>query len=271
MANRIPELGGQMPIVDQESFDQLEAARQIRLQQQIKQAPIAGPASAQQMASQMATEQAMLQGQNIAAQTASQTAAAAKTEQMMQEQRRMQEQQNEMVQRDLLNRREMEQKSQLASLGRDVQEKLLSNRLEFEKDARGDRFKHSRQLADYAIQQSQNEQELMNYQQEMQQALDAKISAMQQAYKVFAAEEQRLLQSSEAELDRNALMEIRRKKEYLAEQEAKAKKKQSYNKKIFGAAKAAVGGAMMVYGMGSPVSYAGASVASSGISDISGG
>ena len=134
----------------------------------------------------------------------------------------------------------MEQAKHLNTLGKDLKEALIDRRREFEKGAAGDKFSHQQQLAQFMIQQNMDEQDFMDYQQEVQTSLESDIANMNNAYRILEAEEQRMLKSGEAALDRESLAKIQKHKRILAEEAKKAKKKAATFGKIMDAAKFAV-------------------------------
>ena len=268
MANQIGTLMDQMPIANQEAAEQAEAARQIRLQQQLSQmspgqAMMAGPAAAQQMGAQASQQQAQIATQ----------AQAAQGQQAIQEAKRAQQQadlaekKTAMIEQDMLNRRRIEQESQLNRLGRDVKAELMDSRRQFEKDARGERFANQRQLADYMVLNAKSQEEFAGWAQQMEQDLQTDVAMMEQAYRVFENEERRLLESGEAARDRASLDRIRKKKAALEEEQNKARKKASQFKKVLGAAKI-VGGVVIAVASWGTAGSAGVALAASGASDI---
>lgn len=265
MKNQIGQLQDQMPVANQQAAQQAEAARQIQQQRQIQQLSagqimMGGGSAAQQMGAQAAQQAGAVQSQ-LAQQAAQQSLVDADR---ARQQNELMEKQNEAIKRNMLERKRMDQEASLNRLGRDIKRKLSDDRRSFEQTARGEKFTNIRQLADYMIQYTQNEETWKSQAQAIQQASQQKIALMEQAYNVFAREESQLVQSGEAELNRESVARVRAKKEEMARRLQEAKKKAGYTKKLMGGVTFVAGAVITAVAAVGSVWTGGASLAAAG-------
>jgi hypothetical protein len=77
------------------------------------------------------------------------------------------------------------QRDDLAKLGRDVKDRLFTDRLTFEQDEAGRKFSNERQLADYTVATAKSQDELRNKVQLVQQAQQRQEYVVQRAFDVL--------------------------------------------------------------------------------------
>ena len=245
MANRLGELGSQMPVADQEAAQRAEAARLIGLQSQLgqvtaEQAATAGPGLAQQVGAEQvaqAGQDALRVGQAQAGETVAQAGRDFASNQIAEQERRIIEQEAAEVKR-------MDQEARLAGLGRDIKEKIIDRRRRFDTSEGEARFATQEQLMDYTIANAKKDEDFADYASTVEIALNKDLQMMNEAYAQFEQKERQMLASGEAELNRESLTRIRAKKAWLAEQKRKTEAKAAKHGKLMRAGKFVVGAAI---------------------------
>jgi hypothetical protein len=89
------------------------------------------------------------------------------------------------------------QRDELAKLGRDVKEKLFTDRLTFEQDEAGRKFANERQLADYTVANAKSQDALKDKVQQVQQAQQNKEYMVDKAFQVVGAQLEQALTKAE--------------------------------------------------------------------------
>lgn len=139
--------------------------------------------------------------------------------------------------RDNANRTALESRQAISQMGRDLEQKLFNDRLQFEYDQRGIRFANERQLADFKKMVAKDDEEYQNFAQQMQQRSTEKRKLLQIAHAKISQELSLLSRARESEAN------FQHKKKLIA---AKAR----LDKKIKAEANRAKNRAMIFQGVG---------------------
>jgi hypothetical protein len=100
------------------------------------------------------------------------------------------------------------QREDLAKLGRDVKDRLFTDRLAFERDEQGRKFANERQLADYTIATVRSDDELKDKVQQVQQVQQRKEYMVDRAFQVINDQLTRQLAKAEQARDQVAARRI---------------------------------------------------------------
>ena len=258
--------GAQMPIANKAAAGRAQATQGVSLQNQLKAQGAAPttPATVQQTAAGFETAQntAALQGQ--AAEAGREATAAS---------RGFQQDQLQTAEDNLARDREVEQtrreaEQRIASAGRDVAEQLLNKELAFNEQTRQAEFANERQLADYIASNSRDEQDFLQRSQDMVQASQEEVRALEWANQQMITAMKNDFQGTEAEKDRDAQKRIMQAQADLQRKIASEKKKSAALSKTLGAAKIVAGAAIGFFVPGGQA--VGASMAVSGASEVAG-
>lgn len=182
-ASQLEKLSMQLPQANQQLANQQQAARVAQLQDTISQAPQQVP---QQAIGQLAAQQVAQGGQiNLQAQAQTQTqqgqlAQSGLKQQQQQVQARQVQQE---IQLDYLQQKTADN---IASMDNRLKNEILDKELRFRRDNAGQTLFNQRQLADWAVLKSKNQQDYRNYEQFMRQTQSRKLYTMQHAYDVLA-------------------------------------------------------------------------------------
>ena len=95
----------------------------------------------------------------------------------------------------------IKQREDLSKLGRDVEGKLIGDRLTFERDELGRKFSNERQFADYIASNSRTQEEFMDRMQQMDQVHKEKINMLEALNNSMINDLRRASAMSEAERD----------------------------------------------------------------------
>jgi hypothetical protein len=214
-AKQLEKLAMSLPSANQQLAQGQQQARQIQLQEQIKQAPTSvGPGFAQQLGAQQAQQAGQIQ---LGAQQKTQTQAQLVGQMGLEEQARQQRQEG-FQQQLALSANQRDTANRLANLDQRLKSQLLDDQLQFQRDQAGRASFNDRQLLDYAALNSRNQQEYMNYVQQAQQMQDREMQLLKAA-------EQKLTQvinqgyiKKGKRLDQQLKVELTRKKRELQKQ-----------------------------------------------------
>lgn len=187
----LKKLSAQIPVANTRVAQGQQAARDMQLQQAVKQAPSSmGTAQAQQVGAQqaatagqqqLATQEAGLQQQGQVAELATQAV----------------KQQQQTTLSGLEQGVEQQRQSNVekfAQLSQEAKQEMFDSRIQFQRDEMGRIVANERQLADFARLQAKNDDEFKNYAQQSQQAHQFKIQALETVQKRLEA----TLKSNEA-------------------------------------------------------------------------
>jgi hypothetical protein len=133
------------------------------------------------------------------------------------------------------------QRDDLAKLGRDVKDRLFTDRLTFEQDEAGRKFANERQLADYTVANAKSEDELRDKLQQVQQAQQRKEYLIERSYELVGQDLDRRLKQAEQERDQVSKAKILEWQRTLKTQEAARAKKAGVMQNVL---QGAAGGAM---------------------------
>lgn len=181
---QLKNLAASFPTANQQTANQLEAARQIQLQGAIGQTPAQGGISqiapvAQQVGVQQAAQAGAQQVQ--AAQQATNQATQLGQLALQEKGRELQGQE---ATRQLGAQRQAQQIDlSLAQLNAKLKNQLIDQQMQFKRDEAGRALLNEQQLVDYAVINSKNDIELAKYQQLAEQAWQKKLYMMQTAQK----------------------------------------------------------------------------------------
>lgn len=168
-----------MPIANQEIAQRQEAARQIRLQGAMRQAPPTQKSEVQAAAGQL-TQEAGQQAVQNQSQNQQQVMGLA-TQQLQAE---SDQQQNLLGQQKLeLDKKVRDNENQLASLGLDIKRELFDDNMQFQKDEMGRTRFNQAQLSDWAIENATSEEDYKNKVQKMEQVHKMELQIMEAAQK----------------------------------------------------------------------------------------
>ena len=150
-----------------------------------------------------------------------------------------------------LNFLSIKQREQVAALGEDVANQLFDSNMRFERDEMGRKFSNERQLQDYLVLNSQNEQEFLSKAQEMQQVAEREIYMLEHAQKVMMQSLEQGYLKEKQKLDNASREKIAR---YIADMEKaiadKKRKAAARGQMITGGVQVLGGAAMMAVGAG---------------------
>ena len=214
------KLAGQMPVANQQAAQQLQAGRQVGLQQAVSQAP--GPITkkqVQQGAAQQVTAASGIQNQVAGAGQAALLDVGRAT---------LQEQQtgNETAldaRRLQLSQESRQSESGLAALGGQIKDQLFDRQLKFERAEDGRTLFNTTQLNDWAIKKATNGEDYKNKVQKMTQIHQKKMQVMQVATNKIAEQLTFEMNKKLQDRDQDFIMKL---------QEAKAAAEARYQKAV---------------------------------------
>jgi hypothetical protein len=253
-ANKLKNLAAALPAANQRVSQGLNDARQMQLQDTIKQAsPTTSPAAAQQLGGAL---------QKQAGQQALQMQATGQKQQQQVGQQMLAGQQLQQTQRladaeQAYNNFGIKISNSLAAIDRDAKAELLDKQLDFNRNQANQLILNERQLSDFAALSSRSQEEYQTKIQIMGQAYERKAQLYEASVKTlkqtlqqgYLKEGQRLNQESKARI----VAAIR-----AAEEQARKAKARASNRMAMGGALGtvtgiAVGGALIASGVGAPV------------------
>jgi hypothetical protein len=211
MATRLEQLQGiakAFPAANQKVQQQLDATRQIQLQQQVGQAPAQGISQVQPIAQQIGQQATQAQaGQQLQAQQA-QANQQTQLGQLALQAQGAQNRQQLAGQQSLAQRDIHDISRDLAKVDFRLKNQLIDQQIDIKKNAAGRALLNESQLQDYAITKAKNDIELNKYAQMMEQASKKKLYMLQQANKLllqavqqgYLQEGQELTQAQQKEL-----------------------------------------------------------------------
>lgn len=173
-------LAANLPVANQRVAQGQKAAQDLQLQQAVKAAPTSTPvaATAQATGASMAQTAGEQQAKSAeqSAQTGQQIGQVGLAEQGRAGQEKVASLQAGQKQQ------EMDSLSRLAGISEQAKQELYDQQMQFKKDEAGRTLFNTRQLADYAVTSAKNDEELKNYQQNMELASKRKAELMDAAY-----------------------------------------------------------------------------------------
>lgn len=218
---QIQGLANALPVANQQTQQQLDAARQIQMQQAIKAIPTSGVSQVQPAAQQLAVQGAQQQAaQQLQAQ---QTAQNQQTQlgQMALQAQGMENRQT-LADKELANRKELAQSSQrLAQLDMKLKNEMLDKQNQFTVNQAGQTLLNEQQLIDFATLKAKNDVELNKYRQISEQASQRKIYLLQQANKVIQRELGQKFQTEQTALNNALQVELAKAQQALNDKIAK--------------------------------------------------
>lgn len=216
---QLNKLAANLPVVNQEIANNMQAARTTQLQQAIaSMAPEqeGTTALAQQVGGQQAQQAGAIQVQ-AAQRTAQQ---AQQVGQMALQEDRMQKQQELFTRQQSLAQRNRGLTNQLARLDSNLKDQLLDQQLSFKRDEFGRTIWNERQLADFAVVQAKTQIDLENFEQTMHQQSQRRLQIMQAVQaKLKQVLDQNFMREGQA-LDQKTRL-------YIAEKMREAKEKEA--------------------------------------------
>ena len=269
---QLQQLSKNAPVDNQQVVKGMDQAREAQFRQAAQAAPAGAPQAAQQLGAQtqQARQQTLAQGAQQNMETQQKLGSLEANQQQMQNQQ------------DLFNRQQGLQKkqrgleNQLASLNEEAKKKIFDDNMKFEKDELGRTTFNDRQLLDYAILNAKSDEDLANFEQQMNFESEKRMNTLRAAQ---AKIKQSLEQGYD---DYNQTLDAAQKMKLVQAQQAlEQKMKEESNKaanraSMFGAA-GTIGGAVAGAAIGSAVpgvgTAAGAMVGSSigsGLGSIAG-
>jgi hypothetical protein len=227
----------------------LQAGRVAGMQQQVAQAPVAGPRAAQALGAQQAAQagQINLQAQQQTVQQQQQIGQAALEAQRGQASL-------ELGAKDLQRRKRADELTgKLYQLDKGLKNKLLDESIAFEKDEMGRTLFNERQLLDYKLQSAKSDVEFQKYEQQMQELSTRRMTMLKIAYQkvqqeLSQAQEMTQQQLSQAQTKR--LVEAKRALEEKMAREAARRKNRAAMIGAVGAVAGAVVGTLIAPGAG---------------------
>jgi hypothetical protein len=267
--NQLRKLSENIPVTNQNISNQINATREMQLQNTIKSA---APTATNQAVQTLGAQQNQQRGQ-INIQTAeanqkdlSQVAQTGLQNMQMQATQRLGQQGRQISarQRDIENR--------LASLSTDAKNKILDKQLEFKRDQNNQTYLNERQLADWAIMNAKNEQEFLSYQQQMEQASQRKIQTLEAAYKKIKQTLEHGYIGNKQQMDNDTKLRMKQAANALEEKIQKEYSDFAVRKAMFSAGGAVVGAVVGGYlSGGNPAGAAGGAAVGSGLGTAAAG
>lgn len=182
--SQLQKLKGKMPVANQQLATNLQAARDIQLQGAVRAQPQQqAQVPTQQAAANIGAQQAQQQGQQQIqqAQQSAQIDTNIANQQLQEQQRQAQKKQFEANVRN--RQRKLDIGKILSRFGHEVKDEILDSRLQFAEDEAGRSFMNKRQLLDFAMVQTRNEEDWQSYKQEREHAYQVKIQVYETAHK----------------------------------------------------------------------------------------
>lgn len=201
-------LQNQLPVASQRVAQGIQAARDIQLQQAVAKAPTgAAIAPAAQQTAAAATAQTGSQQVEQAKQMVQQ---AGQLGQLQLGEQQMAAQQKIAGAQQAARQQEMTSAERLGRLDMSAKQELYDKQLQFQKDEAGRTLFNQRQLADYAIQNAQSDEEFKNWSQQAQQLNKRELQAMETAYNLITEDLKQRWALAEQKKDQAAKEEIAR-------------------------------------------------------------
>lgn len=172
----LQKLSSQIPVANARVAQGQQAARDLQLQQAVKQAP---SSMGTQQAQQVGAQQAATAGQQ---QLATQEAGIQQQAQVGQlaTQATQQQQQGQMAGLEQgLEKQRQDNVQKFAQLSQQAKQEMFDSRMQFQRDEMGRLVANERQLADYARLTAENDEQFRTYAQQAQQAHEMKIQTLE--------------------------------------------------------------------------------------------
>lgn len=227
----------QMPIANQRTADQLQAGRMVGLQQAVASATAATPQAAQQIGAQSATAagQVAVQSAQTAQQQQKQLGAAALQQQAA-------DSREELNSRQLgLAQKSRALSNQLASLDSRLKNELWDKQMKFQQDELGRQQFNERQLFDYQLSKVKNEEEWLNFEQDVRQVSERRMQMLKTAQAKLEQTLKNDFQKGQQELDQEQRKRLIEAKRALEQKIAEERRRQSNRASMFQAGGTIVG------------------------------
>lgn len=247
-ANKLEKLAMSLPGANQKIAQGQQAARQVQLQEQIKNVPqgMGGPGLAQQMGAQQAQQAGQIQ---LGAQQKN-IAQAQQVGQMGLQQMGRQERQVGAQQQLQLNDQQRKFADEISKLDTRYKNQLLDDQLVFRKDEANRTLFNDRQLLDFAASKARSREEFLTYQQGVQNVLKKEIYMLEAAQNKIIQSLQQDFTRSETKLNREHKAKLKKLVENM-QKEIERKKKEAKNKAaIWSGVGQIIGGAAAAYASG---------------------
>ena len=259
----LQKLSEQMPVASQSTAQGLQSARDIQFRQNIGSAPQGAGVGA---ARQLGAQNAAASGQQSIATAQQDTQNQQNLGQMALGEQQMQ-QTGQLAGQELSLEQYREQlASKMANLSEEATQKMFDARLEFKKDELGRIHFNERQLADFAVTQARNKEDLAKWEQESNHAHKRKIQLLETVHKKLLASMQEEFSKEEQSKNQEQFQLLKKMEKDLAEKIRKAKQ-EAANKSGMWSSIGTVGGAIVGGIVGGP----GGAVAGAQIGGAAGG
>lgn len=255
----LKKLSSQIPVANARVAQGQQSARDLQLQQAVKQAP---SSMGTQQAQQVGAQQAAAAGQQ---QLATQEAGIQQQAQVgqMAAQGIQQQQQGQMAGLEQgLEQQRQSNVQKFANLSEEAKQEMFDSRMSFQKDEMGRIFGNERQLADYAKLTANSDEQFREYTQQAQQAHEFKIQALETMNKRLQAALQSEAARKQEGLDRVSQQKILQMQQEMQRRIEKAKADAAKKGAMYGAIGTVVGAAAGSFG-GPAGAAAGASIGGS--------
>lgn len=249
-----------LPGANQKIAQGQQAARQVQLQEQIKNVPqgMGGPGLAQKMGAQQAQQAGQIQ---LGAKK-QQMAQAQQIGQMGLQQMGREQRQTGFEQQLTLSDKQREFANKLNRLDSRLKNQLLDNQLEFRKDKANQTLLNERQMLDYALMNAKSNEDFENYRQAAQQASKKELLMLEVAnQKITQALNQGYIEGK-GKLDRNLQKELRQRKKDIEDRIRREKEEAKNRAMMWSAGGAIIGGAIGAFAGGPAGASAGVSIGS---------
>lgn len=257
--NQLKQMSQQAPGQNQQVVQGMDQAREAQLRQAAQTAPVTG-AQALGAATQQQRQQNVAQGAQANLQQQQQLGA------MEANQQQAQNQQNLFNRQQGLQKKQRDLEGQLSKLGEEAKQKIWDQNLKFEKDELGRTSFNDRQLLDYAIMNAKSDEDLANFEQQMNFESEKRMETLRAAQAKIKQSLQQGFDDYNQTLDAEQKMKLVQAQQALDRKMKEEANKAANRAAMFGAAgtiAGAVGGAVLGGTLGAAAGPAGAAMGAS--------
>ena len=240
----LQKLSGQMPVASQSTAQGLQSARDIQFRQSIGTAPQGAGVGA---ARQLGTQNAAASGQQTIAQAQQGLQNQQNLGQLALGEQQMQQTGQIAGQELSLEQHREKLASKLASISEEATRKVFDSRMEFQVDEMNRTHFNERQLADFAVMQARNKEDLAKWEQESHHAHKRKIQLLETMHKKVLAAMQEEFAKSEQSKSQDQIQLLKQMEKDMAEKIRKEKQEAANKGGMWSAAGTVVGTVIGAY------------------------